>query len=259
MKHWRITCGVIIVVLALFPGLPALTQTISNGSGQEQFDLSLSGDFELLSLPKVLDSARFRSPTLKNAELDLRSQELALKDAKLVILKAMSFNGSYAYGTNARFSSAESTSSDLNNSLSVTESANYSLGLGIRLSLYDILNRKNLLSRSNIEIEKFRHNIEVVKMALDELVVSAYHDCLLKKKLVDLYASDKESAGLNLQMANQQFRLGEITIAQVTDVVDSHSKSIINFESAKVKLQMSLFKLSQLSGISVNDLIIDEN
>lgn len=248
-----------ITILGFFLQVGALAQTEPPGPGPGLFDQSLPEDFELLSLARVVDSARLRSPTLKNAELDLRSQELALRDAKLAILKALSFTGSYAYGTNARFSSSESTSNDVNNSLSVTESAIYSLGLSVRISLYDILNRKNLLNRSSLEIEKFRHNREVLLMALDELVVTAYHDCVLKKKLMDLYASDKVSANLNLQLARKQFQQGEITIAEVTGVVDSHSKSIINFESARVELQISLFKLSQLSGMRPGDLIISAN
>lgn len=259
VKEGRIAFCSLLILGLFFTAMAPAQITLNDSNDFVQADQLLAGDFVLVPLAKVIDSAHFHSPSLKNAELDLQSQELALQDAKRVILKALSFNGSYAYGTNARFSSSESSSSELNNSLSVTESANYSLGLSIRVSLYDILNRKNVLNRTTLEIEKFKHNREVLLLAINELVVAAYHDCLLKKKLMDLYASDKVSASLNLQMARKQFQSGEITIAQVTDVVDSHSKSIINFESARVELRMSLFRLSQLSGMRVEDLIMNVN
>ena len=259
VRPWKNTFYLIILLSLLSCGV-SQAQVLSIGEGGPgQLDQLLAGKFELLPLSTVADSARFHSPALKNAELDLRSQELALRDAKLAILKALSFNGNYNYGTNARFNSSESSSSDINNSLSITENANYSVGISIKLSLYDILSRKNTLNRSNLEIQKFKHDREILLQALDELVVTAYQDCLLKKKLMDLFASDRVSADLNLQMARKQFQSGEITVAQVTDMIDAHSKSIISFESAKADLQISLFKLSQLSGIRIEDLIIDVN
>ncbi len=249
-----------LVVLGFFCQWAAFAQTPSFRSRDpDQFDQLLLNDFELLPLAGVIDSAQLRSPALKNVALDLRSQQLALQDGKLAILKALSFNGNYAYGTNARFNSNDSGADNVSNSLSITESANYSVGIGIKLSLYDIINRKNVIKRSRLEITKHQNNREILLSALRELVVTYYHDCLLKKKLLDLYASDNVSASLNLQMARKQFQTGEITIAQVTDVVDTHSKSIVNFESAKADLQISLFKLSELAGIGLEDLIINVN
>ncbi len=216
----------------------------------------LSVGFDLLPVDVVVDSAMINSPIIKNADLNIKEQQLILKGSKFDILKSITLNGGYSYGTNTRFNSLESSSNDLSNSLVLSESATYNLGVGVRLSIYDLINRKSVIKINAIGLEKLQNDRIDFQQALKEAVVITYEDCLLKKKILGIYQSDLQSALLNLKMAKKQFENAEIGVDKITDVIDSHSKAAINLESGINELQLSLFKLHQLSGIGLNDLIL---
>ncbi len=251
----KILFGFLIISLTLITrvsGQIVPGTTLKTDRLQEQ----ITRGFKLVPLAALMDSTLQNSPILKLNQLDLKSNNVILTDNKLAILKALTFNGTYAYGTNASFSSSESTRSDLSNSLSISESATYALGVGIKISLYDILNRKNTIRQVQIDRQRILENQSIIKMGVKEQLIIFYNDCLLKKKLLDLYISNQESAYLNLQLAQRQFQSAEISIADITTVIDSHAKILADIEAAKVDLQVSLFKLSQHSGVVINDLII---
>ncbi len=254
-RKGKIIGGLLIIGLCIAINAPG--QIINAKTlGPDGLEAQLTGGFGLLPLTQLMDSTLRNSPLLALTQLDLKSNNATLSDNRMAILKALTFNGAYAYGTNASFSSSESSRTDLNNTLNISESAIYSVGVGVKISLYDILNRKNLIKQVQLDRQKILKNQAMVKMGVQEQLIVFYNDCLLKKKLLDLFISNQESAFINLQLAQKQFQAAEITIADITTVIDSHAKIVADIEAAKVDLQVSLFKLSQLSGVAINDLII---
>ncbi|MDN5200206.1 TolC family protein [Fulvivirgaceae bacterium BMA10] len=234
--------------------------------GQSQLILSpendrenIDEDFELLPVAQLIDSALQRSLLMKDYEADLKQRKITLAEERFNILKAISFTGSYSYGTNASFSSSETTTSDLNNSIRFSESAIYSLGARLNVSLADILNRKHKIKKVNLDITKAELAREQFENDLKEQIVALYHECLLNKKLLDLFASNQESASLNLQMARNQFVQGDLEVKEMTNAIDLHTKSFADFEAGKVKLEMSMYRLSELTGIAVDSLLKKNN
>ncbi|MEO1051204.1 MAG: TolC family protein [Bacteroidota bacterium] len=206
-----------------------------------------------LELPPVqvlIDSALKYSRKVKISSNGLQAISRGLAIEKNSILKSVSFIAAYDYGTAGSFTVTETaTNTDADNTLRTIQSARYTIGASLKVSLGDLLDRNHKLAIANLSIEEAKMALVETEIEVRNLVIGQYHELLLSKKLLDLYASSKESATVNLQVAEQQFLTNEINVTDLTRVTDAFAKTVADFETAKIRYQVAYLTLEGTVGV----------
>ena len=146
------------------------------------------------------------------------------------------------------------TTTDLNSSrqadlATATATSFFQVGVQFKLDLYTIFDRKNLIEKERYEVEFAKNQQEENYQTIKEAIIQQYYSIKLTRNLLSIYASSKQSAYINMQMAEKQFLDGEIDIADVTRVSNSLASASVQFEKTKSQYLLAYEMLELIIGV----------
>ncbi|OFY09125.1 MAG: hypothetical protein A2X11_02525 [Bacteroidetes bacterium GWE2_42_24] len=200
-------------------------------------------------LETLIDSAIANSPYLKNRNNMVTKMQYEFKSAQRKILNSMSVSGSMNYGRNSF-----STLSDI---VSVIESSTqdnfvYNVGLSVRLSIFDIANRRNELNIARKEIEESINSLEEKVFEIKKEVTFQYNDLILKQKLLKIASDNMLTSQMRMVMIEQKFLNNEIALEELSRIMEWHSDAQIAYETAAIELMNAYILLELTCGLKFN-------
>ena len=203
-------------------------------------------------LPVLIDSAIKFSPEARKTRSLQVMTELNTKINKNSIYEAISLRSSYSYGTNY---SAVNNQATVANNFTTAQSSFYNVGIGIQLPLTLLLNRKNLEKVQRSMVEKAVAEKDNTEFLIRRDVINLYQDFKLAQKLLIISSKNKQSAEVNNVLAQKDFLNAQITVDQVSGVMEKYNKSIIDFETNIIKFQTDMLQLEAYTGTDLSTLI----
>lgn len=205
-------------------------------------------------LPMLIDSAIKYSPEYRRAINVELTEKSNLHISKNIIYDALSLQSSYNYGTNLFSSSNPSQTPGVTN-LTKAQNGNYTVGIGLQLPISQILNRKNILKVGQSRLNMASAEKESIVVNIKQQVIQLYLDFKLVMKLMAISSKNKEAAQINHLMAEKDFLNAQINIEQVSVVLESYNKSVIDYETYVNKFQHCYLQLESYTGTTLSSLI----
>lgn len=204
-------------------------------------------------LPILIDSAIKYSPEARKVRSIAIAAGVTKKISQNSIYEAVSLHSSYGYGTN--YSAVNNQSAIVGNNLTTAQSSFYNIGIGMQLPLSLILNRKNQLKMQNAMVETAVAQKDNTELQVRHDVINLYQDFKLMQKLLVISSKNKQAAEVNNTLAQKDFLNAQITVDQVSSVMEKYNKSIIDFETNIIRFQTSLLQLEVYTGTNLSILI----
>jgi outer membrane protein TolC len=204
-------------------------------------------------LPILIDSAIHFSPEARKTRSLQQVAELNNKIGKNTIYDAISMHGSYGYGTN--YSAVNNQVIGTGSNLTTAQTSFYNAGIGIQLPLSLLLNRKTQLKVKRAIVETAIADRDNTELLVRQDVINLYQEFKLNQKLLTISSKNKEAAEVNNVLAQKDFLNAQITVDQVSGVMEKYNKAIVDFETNVIKFQTSLLHLETYTGVNLSILI----
>jgi outer membrane protein TolC len=209
------------------------------------------------SLQIAIEKALEKSPLLKTADISTTIKQFELKSVQREWLGDLGFESYYKYGSldNVNIQNIGSTD-DISNSR--TTDTRYSLGVYMKMSFLTFLDQKNKNSIARQEIEKSLLEQQVIQEEIRKLVIRQYNEYQLNKQLVAVKNKAFTTTEMQLAKANRDHKNGNLTIYELTKVMESTTKAEADYLSTKMNFKVSYLLLMELIG-EIDKVNLNEN
>ena len=233
-----------ITILLTFLFLTASGVLVINAQSSDEVD-SMDNSFSL-SIPKfnvLIDSILKRS-----AMVNFRNQHIGVKESELTSerrdwTRNLGIQADTRYGTFDNFSTISGDNASVNLA-SNTQQLNYSVGLYLKIPVFDVLNRRNKIKLAKLEVDEAKSMAEFQKEEIRQTVIRMYQDLILKQKLLQIKSRSLGDGKVNLQMVEKEFRNGVVPISEYVRIVGmtenleaDYTKAMSEFITAKLMLE----------------------
>ena len=231
--------GKIAVILLM------ISISVTVASAQDNTD-----DLKLRPLPDLIEAAISNAAELRRSEMAIQKVEAQIKLERKSWMNHISANGSVNYGTGSiidnNYDGVITSVNQLNRSNLL-----YSLGVGIRLPLGEVMNRQSrekiiLLEKQGLQEEK-----SMVKNTLEELVIERYFDLKDAYQLTRNNAEIMESSRIALEVTEKFFKSGKAQVDDYKTVLEGFYQNKSDFEKSKLIFQQKHELLKSLVGEEV--------
>ncbi|SDX08047.1 Outer membrane efflux protein [Lutibacter oricola] len=237
----------------LFKILLILTLTIicfnkSQAQTSKTDNITLKGsEFNFPPLNAVIDSVLKRSAMLSFRKHGIGVKESTLKSERLYWTKNIGIQATSQYGTISSFSTSEESTSNIS-TLTTQDQLNYSVGLYLKLPLFDGLNRKHQLKLAKLEVEAAKSMAKAQEEEIRQRVIVLYQELLLKKKLLKIKSNSLSDARVNMQMVEKEFRNGAVPISEYVRISGMTTNMEAAYETAISEFITSKKILEDMAG-----------
>lgn len=133
-------------------------------------------------------------------------------------------------------------------------STGYRLGLNVNIPLYLFFARNNRINIYKQELEVRKETNEKLKLDLERIVIAEYNSMLSTHRILLIASNSRSASRMLMDMANQQFQQGDITIGDYTSVMGLASKAESDYEIAKRDFYTWYQQLERLVGVRLDKL-----
>lgn len=177
------------------------------------------------------------------------------EDKRLIqkdILGSLALTGSYNYGNQ--------TSGIINdpNSLSgipANSTLRHSVGVNLILPLDRLAGRRNLIQKQELRYQQAELQRQAQEQDLRQDVIRLYQEVLRAKKSLALYQQAFLSADTDHELVERQFREGQVTLGDLSQVNSRYAQAAIAQEQAASQYETSFLLLEELAGGRISDLM----
>jgi outer membrane protein TolC len=205
-------------------------------------------------LPQLIESAVEYSPAVKRLQSNVDGLKENLQVSKNFIFSALNVNSSANYGTNFSALNNQQTPNP-GNILTSTQTLFYNVGIGFQLPLTHLLNRKHQLKAGKAQVEMAKSEKENVAFGVKQDVIKLYHEFKLAHRLLGIAAKNKQSSQINYQMVEKDFLQGQVTVSQLSTVLEIANKSVVDFETYLNQFQQLYMQLETLTNAKLTTLL----
>ncbi|MCT4625075.1 MAG: TolC family protein [Schleiferiaceae bacterium] len=190
-------------------------------------------------LPVLIDSAILNSPRLAHYGSMVESYEHNVSLTKMKWTNHFRIMGQYNYG-------------DIG---SIPNSAflGKQLSVGFSIPLGSVANRKSEINIAVAQLEAEENTYEQVKLEVQEDVIETYNDLLLFQRLIGIQAEAMQSAELAMEMAEERFRRGELSMDQLGTYIELQAKYKTAYETMRTEFNNAYNKLERIVGVPFSE------
>lgn len=196
-----------------------------------------------LSLQECIEYALKNNINIQQSRLNLRSDEVALKQAKANLLPSLNFssNASYSVGR---------TISQFSNEYVTLPVRQQSIGASTSLVLFNSFRRLNTIKRNQNNIQASQQNVEATKNDITLQVIDAYTQILFNRELLATTRIQLRTRELQLSRTRKLVNAGSLPSAdalQLEAQVASDEAAVVNAEN---NLALAYLQLKQILQVS---------
>jgi outer membrane protein TolC len=221
-----------------------------NTLNAQEVDSTATNSLSLRPLSELIEAAIQNAPELRNNQVDYARQALAYKIQKRNWVDNLSINGTSLYGNGSvvDYSNAGSSSTYV---LSDRKSLNFNIGVGIRITGGDIVNRGAKAEMQRLQLDHIQNERQIIENRIREVVINVYSQLELALKVVKLRSEVVENQRLVLSIAEKYFKEGNYKPADYSSMLDKITAAQEQFEQAKADAKKLALLLKNITNVSV--------
>lgn len=190
------------------------------------------------TLAECVRHARENNITLKQAELQVKQQELRLETAKGSRLPQVSGSAS------ENFSFGRGLTAD--NTYSNTNTTSTGISLGAAVPIFQGSRINNSIKESELDLKASTADLEKARQDMSVAVAQAYVQILYNMELLDVALNQVGIDSLQVERLSAMLENGKASLAQVAQQKAALGQSRLSATQARNNLSLSLLDLSQL-------------
>jgi len=226
-----------------------------SGSAQVtvKFDI-LNDNIEsiLPPLETIIDSAIANNPNVKFRDLQININKFKLDADRNLWTRNLGIQADGRYGTFNNFSTNTSEGQTPSTISTLSSQFNYGVGAYVKLPIYDFINRKNQINLSEAEVEQAESFAESQRNELRQTVIKQYNELIVKHRLLKIKSKYAETSKINMQMVEQEFTNGIISVSEYSRISEIVTRTEIDFENSKMEFLTAYMILEEITGIRFN-------
>lgn len=208
-------------------------------------------EFGLPPLKTVIDSVLKRNAMVRFNIAEIEVKKTTLKSEQLYWTRNFGIQANTQYGTLNNFSTSDDSITNANNALStVSTQFNYNVGFYVKFPIFDGINRKNQTKIAELQLDEAKALAQSQEDQLRQMVISQYHDLILKQKLLKIKALTLGNAKVNMEMVEKEFTNGITTVSEYVRISDITSRIESDYEVSKSNYLVAKKLLEDLAGFS---------
>ena len=236
----------IIIVFFLFSTFFSFSQTIPDSV------------LFIPTLGEAIDMAMEHSPLLRSVDIETTIKKFELRSARKEWLDNLGIESYYKYGSIDNVNIQNIGSLDQISSAQTTDNR-YSVGVYIKMSFFSFLNQRTTTKIALQEIEQSKSQKEFIKAEIRKAVIKQYGEYIFNKELIGIKNKAFQSNKLQLKKANNDYENGNLTIYEITKVMEALTKSETEYLMAKSDFKISYLLLLELIGVNQNGQVINNS
>ncbi|CAN5643786.1 hypothetical protein BH11BAC2_BH11BAC2_24600 [soil metagenome] len=258
--HPRINI-LIIILLLIYSGVNAQQELSSVPDLREyknseeiggiRLDLSKDLKEQLIPVDSLIEIATNYNPEIKSQQSLVQAGEEQVKLGRREWQNGVSLtfnqnlgNQTLLYNTNLEPVGAQSQS----------QTTGYRLGFNVSLPLYLLSGRTSRINVFQKELEVRKETGEKLKLDLSRQVIFEYNNMLSTHQMLLIASNSRSTSRMLMDMATQQFKQGDITIADYSSVMSIATKSESDYEIAKRDFYSWYLQFEKLLGARLDTL-----
>jgi len=207
-------------------------------------------------LPLLIKAAIKNAPEIKRADAARKIADIDLKQSKNEILKQFYINGNYNYGSTPNYINAVQTSSF--NAFNQNGRALYLVGINLNISLEQMFGGiHQRVTKQKLVMEEVQAESREAESALRIKIITYYNALVLSKKLFEQAEDALQSAYVNKQLVDKQFKAQEVKVTDEMSANDLYSRAVVDEQQAKSTYQLNVMLLEEAIGMKLNQFIND--
>jgi outer membrane protein TolC len=191
-------------------------------------------------------------PYVKFRELQIIINNCKLKASKTEWLRNIGVQADVRYGTFDNYSTNNSGGSTPTSFGSNNTETKYGYAAYIKLPLYDVANRKNQIKLAKTEVLQALSMAEVQRNEVRLMVIRQYNDLVLKQKLMKIKYKYIETARINLEIVEKEFKNGVVSMSEYTRISEGVTRSEADLEVARIDFITAYLTLEEIVGFKFN-------
>ncbi|TGE10218.1 TolC family protein [Hymenobacter fodinae] len=204
------------------------------------------------AIPLLTAAAIKHSAQLKSMEIEKSIGQQDIKLAKKNLLESVVLGGSYTYGNLASITTADI---DNPNQFRTTSAPRYNTGVSVGLPLGQLTNRGNRVKKEELNFQRLEALRQEQENMLRRQVIEMYQNVLLARKTLALRQEALVTVQTNYQLAEKQFRQGQITLPALSAVSTQLTELSVSQESARSQYDTSFMILEEFVGSPISSLM----
>lgn len=220
-----------------------------------------SGNFNVLEdniesmlppLETIIDSAIANNPEIKFRDLQIIVNKYKLSTERNLWTRDIGVQTDVRYGTFNNFSTNTSEGQSPSNIATLSSQLNYGVGAYIKLPFFDFVNRKNQVQMATTEVKQAESFAQTQRNELRQIVIKQYNDLIVKHRLLKIKSKHAETSKINMQMVEQEFTNGIISVSEYARISETVTRTEIDFENSRMEFLTAYMILEEITGIRFN-------
>lgn len=243
-----------ILVILFFAFLFQFTAPVlSYGQTENSFDqLKDEISEKIPPLSVLIDSAIAHSAAVQFKDQQIMIDEYKLRSKRLEWSRNMGLQANSGYGNLYNYTTTSTGSIDPVPTNSNRSQSQYSASVYVNLPLNTVLDRKNQIKITQLELEQAKSSVQVVHDEIRQLVIENYNSLILKQRLFQIKLKNLETVKINMQMVEKQFLNGVTSIAEYTRMLADIANLETDYEKSKMDFLNSYMMLEEIVGMKFN-------
>lgn len=204
---------------------------------QDRIRTSIAAD-SIPSLKFFMDSALLHSPVIKMYDTKIVQNQCELNLLKYSWMKEIYMTVDSKYGQYG------------NGQPSDQMSLGYGAGAVIKIPITVFAGQSQRKKIAEMQLDESSFQKDAIVSELKKALIQQYNETVYKRDAISIRVQSLESASLNYQLAEKEFKAGVIQIDQYSAVSEIYYSQLQKLEEAKMELRTALSILLEMSGIN---------
>jgi outer membrane protein TolC len=202
------------------------------------------------ALPLLTAAAIQHSAQLKAMELDKAIGKQNVTLAREAILNNLAFNANYTYGNLIAVGGI-----GLPGFEQPRNTPRYSAGATFSLPIGQVVSRGNTIKREQLNLERSEAIRKDRENQIRQEIIPLYQNVRLARKVFTLQQEALVNVRTNYQLAEKQFRQGQLTLQELSSVNSQLTSASVAMESARSQYDTAFMTLEEVVGAKISTLM----
>jgi outer membrane protein TolC len=229
-----------------------IQNSISSGINDIKLDLTKELKDQLIPLDSLIKIAIINNPGIKAQDALIEAGQEGVKLGRREWQNGVFLSFNQSLGNQSLFYNANN---EPVGTQSQSQSTGYRLALNVNIPLYWFSARNSRINISKNELEVRRQTSEKIKLDIASQVVFEYNNMLASHNVLLVSSNAKGTSKMLVDMAEKQFRQGDISIADYSGILAIASKSESDYEIGKGNFYNWYQQLEKLIAIRLDTLV----
>ena len=198
-----------------------------------------------VALPLLVAAAVQHSAALEAIKTDKAITHEDLQMARKAVLGSILLSNNLGYGNIANVTIADQS---LPASGTTSSQTHYATAINLNLSLDRLVSRRNQINRQQLQFQKLEHLQQAQEDGLRHSIIDLYQTVLLDRKVLALRQQSYYTAQVNYQLAEKQFKGGEMLLGEVSQLNDRYITAAIEQQNASSRYETAFMMLEDFIG-----------